>query len=66
MKSRVLLSIVGALSSVGNMMIPTTDYTQRKVRALGHKKGGKPFTRGARSKSLKIRANRRKAQAKNK
>jgi len=64
-KRHILLStLAGALSNMGNFMMPTKNYNQRAVKVLGYKTGGKPFTRGKRSKSLKIRANRSKAKAK--
>ena len=66
MKSRMSGIVTGAIGLIGGIVAPTmkNDYTQRKTRVLSYKKGGKPFTRGARSKSLKIRANRSKAKAK--
>jgi len=60
------LSVVaGAMAALENVFMPTKmDYNQRSTRVLNYKKGGKPFTRGVRSKSLKTRANRRKSKAK--
>jgi len=64
-KRHILLStIAGALGSLGSLMLPTKDYNQRPVRVLGYKTGGRPFTKGKRSKSLKTRANRLKAKTK--
>ena len=59
---RLSLILAGALASFGSSVMPTNDYTQRKTRVLSYKKGGSPFTRGARSKSLKVRSNRQKAK----
>ena len=59
-----LMAIVsGALGSIGEFISPTQNYNQRKVKVLGYKTGGKPFTKGKRSKSLKTRSNRRKAKS---
>jgi len=56
--------LAGVLGMIGGAMMPSNDYTQRKTKVLGYKTGGKPFTRGRKTKSLRTRANRSKAKAK--
>ena len=56
--------VAGALGSIGDFVMPAQNYNQRKVKVLGYKTGGKPFTKGKRSKSLKTRANKLKAKNK--
>lgn len=64
MRNKLSMIAMGILSSVGNALSPTNDYNERSVKVMGYKTGGKPFTRGKRSRSLKVRANRGKAKAK--
>ncbi len=59
-RSTMLTMVAGALASVSDSLKPTNDHNQRTVKVLSYKKGGKPFTRGKRSASLRSRANRRK------
>lgn len=61
----MLTMVAGALASVGGSMLPSMSktYGQTSVRHNNYKTGGKPFTRGKRDKSLKVRANRRKAKS---
>lgn len=66
MKSRISAMVAGLVSSIGGSMMPSMnkEYGQTSVRHNNYKTGGKPFTRGKRSRSLKVRANRGKAKAK--
>jgi len=62
-RSTVLTMVAGAIASVSKTFLPTVpNFNERKVKYNNYKTGGKPFTRGKRSKSLKTRANRRKAK----
>jgi len=65
MKSRMSMMVAGLVASIGGTMMPTQnrDYNSRQMRVLSYKTGRRPFTRGKRSKSLKVRANRGKAKA---
>jgi len=65
MKSRMSAMVVGLLSLASESMMPTAQkkYGQTTVRHNNYKTGGRPFTRGKRDKSLKVRANRGKAKA---
>lgn len=53
-------------AGLANILMPTMNkiHGQTSIRVMNYKHGGKPFTRGKRSKSLKIRSNRQKAKAK--
>ena len=57
--------LAGIIGSIGGTMMSTQniDYNSRQVRHNNYKTGGRPFTRGSRSKSLKVRANRGKSKA---
>ena len=63
-RKNLMAIVVGALGSIGDFVMPTQNYNQRKVKVLGYKTGGRPFTKGKRSKSLKTRANKLKAKNK--
>ena len=64
-KSLMLTSLASLMGSFGGTQIPIkNDYNQRSIRVLSYKKGGKPFTRGRKTASLRSRSNRLKAKAK--
>lgn len=59
-----MATVAGLIGNIGEFVKPTQNYNQRKVKVLGYKTGGKPFTKGKRSKSLKTRSNRLKSKNK--
>ena len=59
---RLSTGVAGLLTSFMPKMNKV--HRQTSTRTMNYKHGGKPFTRGKRSKSLKIRSNRQKAKAK--
>ena len=61
-RNSVAMMIAGAMASVGGGSILNNAQQPMYKKVLSYKKGGKPFTRGKRSKSLRTRANRRKAK----
>ena len=64
-KSSLTIALASVMAGIGSLLSTRNDHTTRSVRVMGYKGiGGRPFTRGKRSKSLKVRANRRKAKAK--
>ena len=66
-KRNILMATFAGLSTfAGNFLKVKQDYSQRKVIVNTYKTGGRSFTRGKRSKSLKTRANKSKAKAKHK
>ena len=68
-RASLSVSLAAMLGAMGSMLSTGVrvgnDYSTRPVKVGGYKGiGGRPFTRGKRSKSLKVRSNRSKAKAK--
>jgi hypothetical protein len=64
MRNILLSTAAGAMTFAGDFLRIKQNYSQRKVRVNTYKTGGKAFTKGKRSKSLKTRANKLKAKGK--
>ena len=64
MRSILLSTVAGAMTFASDFLRTKHNYSQRRVRVNTYKTGGKAFTKGNRSKSLKTRSNRLKAKSK--
>ena len=63
--SLIAASIAGTMGSIGSMLSTMHKAPVKAKNAFSYAGvGGRAFTRGKRSKSLKVRANRRKAKSK--
>ena len=64
MRNILLSTVAGAMTFAGDFLKIKQRYSIGKIRVNTYKTGGKAFTKGKKSKSLKIRSNRLKAKNK--